>query len=138
MKNLIEDIEIIKKKISLLRSLVDSSSIEQLLAGKVDTNGANVLTDEFKTALGLNNVSNYKIVTGDTYVSQTNQDIDTGLSSVEGFVAILHEAVGVSTNMGITLYWRSTSGGTVNVTPRNTGNGAYYINHTFNWWAIGT
>lgn len=78
-----------------------------------------------------------RLVYGDTYVSEKNQDINTGLSTVVGFQAILHEAVGTSTNLGITLYWRSSSGGVVNVTPRSTGNGAYLVNHTWHWWAIG-
>lgn len=113
----------------------------QDISGLAKSDASNLTTSNissWKSKLSLNNVQNLKIVTGDTYVSSNNQDISTGLSTVSGFVAILHEEVGTSTNLGITLYWRTKSGGTVNVTPRNTGNGAYLTNHTFHWWAIGT
>lgn len=116
---------------------VRNSVVTSELNTKAKTDGSNINASSFKTALSLNNVANLKIVTGDTHLSEKNQTISTGLSTVLGFQLTLHENVGTSTNLGAIAYWTQSSGGTVTVTPRSTGNGAYLVGHTFNWVAIG-
>lgn len=118
-----------------------SSYDDTQVKADIAANAANILSMQSSintlNSTTLKASNGLRLVYGDTYVSEKNQDINTGLSTVVGFQAILHEAVGTSTNLGITLYWRSSSGGVVNVTPRSTGNGAYSVGHTWHWWAIG-
>lgn len=102
---------------------VQNSVLNSAFLNKADKDASNITASTWKTALSLDNVENYKIVTGSFLAKSNPTTVNTGLTTVVGFCAMIQ----MNQTTAITSYYpllHQISNGAAKVSLRQTSNGA--------------